>query len=453
MFEVIWSLLALVVTLGILVTFHEFGHFWVARKNGVKVLKFSVGFGKPIWSRMGQDGTLYQVARIPLGGYVQMLDERVDEVAEADRPLSFNSKSIGQRAAIIAAGPLANFLLAIVVLWGMYLIGVPTVKPVIGSVQSNSIAAAAELPVNAEIIGIDGVPTRDWQEVNLAFAGAIGQDTAELELRLPSGRTSRYQLDLEGWRLSDEQVATFRQLGIEPFRPQPTQVLAQIAENSPAAAAGLEVGDKIIRIDGTLMSDWSQTQEFIGQNPGRTLVFEVERDSQRQTLEVSLGRRQPTTDAQELGYLGVVPSLEPYPEAYQFVHRYGPLDGLVEGAQHTWRLMTLSVEMLGKLVTGTVSIKHLSGPVAIAEGAGVSASYGLVYFLGFLALISVNLGIINLLPLPVLDGGHLVFLGLEKLKGRPVSERTQEIAYRIGGALIFALMAIAISNDILRLVS
>lgn len=450
MLDIIWSLGAFIVTLGVLVTFHEFGHFWVARKCGVHVLTFSVGFGKAIWQREGRDGTVYQISRIPLGGYVRMLDERVDDVPAAQRHLSFNSKSIWQRAAIIAAGPVANFLLAIVVLWWMLMIGVASVKPVVGSIDEGSIAAQAQWQLPAEIEAVNGQRTEDWQQVNLAFAGALGAEQVEVRVRDAHQRTTTLTLDIADWRLSnDAQQPTFVALGMQPFQPKVYTDLAYVEEGSPAAQAGLQVQDKILRLDGTLYQDWSPIRDAIMARPGATVPITVLRDGQELTFDVTLAAR--THQEQQYGYLGVEPRRDAYPEDYRFVQQYGIVDGFVQGAERTWNLMVLSVKMIGKLLTGTVSVTNLSGPVAIAEGAGVSASYGLVYFLGFLALISVNLGIINLLPLPMLDGGHLLFLAIEGVRKKPVSERVQEVCYRVGGALIFALMVIAISNDVLRL--
>ncbi|MFC0444688.1 sigma E protease regulator RseP [Pseudidiomarina halophila] len=449
MLDIIWSLGAFIVTLGVLVTFHEFGHFWVARKCGVKVLTFSVGFGKAFWQRRGKDGTLYQLSRIPLGGYVRMLDERVDDVSAADRDKSFNSKSVAKRAAIVAAGPVANFILAIVVLWGMFLIGVPSVKPMLGSITPDSVAAQAEWPTPSEVVAVNGTETVDWQQVNLAFAAALGDDTATVTVEDEQQRLHTVTLDISSWRLSEEQIPTFMALGLQPYQPEVFTELAYIQENSPAAAAGLQEGDKILAFDGTLMRDWSQIRDAIMAAPGASVELTIERQQQQLTVPVEIGERE--VAGENYGFLGVEPRREAYPEAYRFVQQYGIVDGLVKGAERTWGLMVLSVQMIGKLITGTVSVTNLSGPVAIAEGAGVSASYGLVYFLGFLALISVNLGIINLVPLPMLDGGHLMFLAIESVRKKAVSERVQEISYRIGGALIFALMAIAISNDVLRL--
>lgn len=449
MLDMLWSLGAFVITLGILVTFHEFGHFWVARRCGVKVITFSVGFGKPLWKKQGRDGTTYQIGAIPLGGYVRMLDERVDEVPEELREQSFNAKSVPQRAAIIAAGPMANFVLAIAVLWGMFLLGVPSVKPVVGAITPASIAAAENIQTPFEITRIDGRDAPDWQQVNLHLAAALGNDSVVIEGRDKNSRMVNYRLDISGWRLDNSQQAAFIALGLQPFQPEVSLVLSYVAENSPAAAAGLQVGDKIIAFDGTPVADWSQTRDLIMQAAGQQVIVTVERGQQEVPIRVDLGRR--TSADGEVGFLGVEPTVESYPAEYRYVQQYGLIEGLAKGAERTWELVVLSIKMIGKLVTGTVSVSNLSGPVSIAEGAGATASYGLVYFLGFLALISVNLGVINLVPLPILDGGHLAFLAIEGVRGKPVSERVQDICYRVGGLLIFALMAIAISNDILRL--
>lgn len=448
MFEVIWSLAAFIVTLGVLVTFHEFGHFWVARRCGVHVHTFSVGFGKPLWQRKGRDGTVYQVALIPLGGYVKMLDSRMETVAPEDYPRSFNAQSVGKRMAIVAAGPAANFILAIAVLWLMLMLGVPSVKPIIGEVREGSIATAAAVPTAHEIIKVGEQRTLDWSQVNMALVSYIGNSSVTLTLKdVETDQQLTRTLDLSAWEFNEQQ-ATFVSLGVLPYQPQVLSEVAYLVPDSPAAQAGLQIGDKIVGFNGTLTSDWSRIRAFIGANAGQQVSFLLERDGEQLSRDVLLGSREVGTDT--VGFLGIETRAEPYPEAYRFNQQYGVLAAAWEGTVRTWDLMVLSVKMIGKLLTGDVSVKNLSGPVSIAEGAGTSASYGVVYFLGFLALISVNLGIINLLPLPVLDGGHLVFFAIEWIRGKPVSERIQDVSYRVGGALVFALMIIAISNDISR---
>lgn len=437
-----------VVTLGILVAFHEFGHFWVARRCGVKVLTFSVGFGRAIWSRTAKDGTQYQVGLIPLGGYVRMLDERVDEVPAEQRDVSFNAQSVYKRFAIVAAGPVANFVLAIAVLWLMFGIGVPTVKPVIGQVESNSIAAEAGLQRGSEIVRVGNVDAYDWQQVQLGLMSAIGNSEVSMQLLNSDGDTVTKTLDLSDWQFDPEQQSTFASLGIGVYQPDVYTEIDQVMAETPAEQAGLQSGDVVESINGEPLTSWQQLTDTVRQTPGQSLQLVVQRQGSRQQISVITGEREGPNGV--IGYLGVVPKTEPLPEGYVFNHQYGIVGGFVKGVEQTWDLMVISVQMIGKLLTGDVSVKNLAGPLSIAEGAGVSAGNGFVYFLSFLALLSVNLGIINLLPLPVLDGGHLAFFTIEWVRGKPVSERVQDVCYRIGAALVFAIMVIAISNDIVR---
>ncbi|WP_286844794.1 RIP metalloprotease RseP, partial [Idiomarina sp. UBA4206] len=342
----------------------------------------------------------------------------------------------------------ANFVLAVAVLWLMFGIGVPTVKPVIGDIKENSIAAKADLERGSEILSVDDVEAYDWQQVQLGLMSAIGDDETIITLRTPAGSEVQRRLDLTGWRFDPETESTFGSLGIEVYQPEVYTELSQVEADSPADASGLKAGDTIISIDGEQVDSWEKIREIIAQSAGQSLLFTVERNSVEQEVCVQIGERESQNGV--IGYLGVVPVTEPLPDNYVFNHQYGFFGGLAKGAEKTWELMVVSVKMIGKLLTGDVSVKNLAGPLSIAEGAGVSASNGFVYFLSFLALLSVNLGIINLLPLPVLDGGHLVFYSIEWVRGKPVSERVQDVCYRIGGVLVFALMALAISNDIAR---
>lgn len=448
MFDFIWYAAAFAVTLGILVAFHEFGHFWVARRCGVKVLTYSVGFGRAIWSRTAKDGTQYQVGVIPLGGYVRMLDERIDNVRPEEQHLSFNAQSVYKRFAIVAAGPIANFVLAVAVLWLMFGIGVPTVKPVIGQVEPQSIAARADLQRGDEIVRVGGVDAYDWQQVQLGLMSAIGNKTVDVVVRDRQGDERLTTLSLDGWQFDPETESTFGSLGIAVYQPKVYTRLAEVVPDSPAAEAGLQAGDTIVRANGEDIDSWQQISDIISRLPGQPLTLVVERNGREQQISAVVGEREQGSNV--IGYLGIVPETEALPENYVFNHQYGIVGGLVKGAEQTWSLMVISVQMIGKLLTGDVSVKNLAGPLSIAEGAGVSAGNGFVYFLSFLALLSVNLGIINLLPLPVLDGGHLAFFMVEWARGKPVSEKVQDVCYRIGAALVFALMVLAISNDIVR---
>jgi regulator of sigma E protease len=450
MFEFIWNAASFVIALGILVTVHEYGHFWVARKNGVKVERFSVGFGKALWRKTGKDGTEYVVAMIPLGGYVKMLDERVDDVSEEDKDKTFNSKSVYQRIAIIAAGPFANFAFAIFAFYLMFLIGVPSVKPIIGDINIGSIAAQAQMPDNAEIVEVAGKSTKDWQDVNLALIGEIGSDSIIIKTKASGSQyVSSHKLSTQKWQFSPEKTSALTSLGITPFRPKVHNEIALVGDDSPAYKGGLQAGDKLISLNGeNLAEGWLDFSKKIKNFPDKMVEITIERDGVKQVLAVT--PKGIDNNGELIGYLGVSPKSDSWPDKYRIEISYGLFSAIGESVNRTWNLITLSFDMIGKLITGDVSVKNLSGPIAIAQGAGDSAGYGFVYFLGFLALISINLGIINLLPLPVLDGGHLLYYLIELLTGKPVPENIQEAGFKFGAIALLALMSIALFNDFSR---
>ena len=450
MFEFVWNLASFVIALGILVTVHEYGHFWVARKNGVKVERFSVGFGKALWRKTADDGTEYVVAMIPLGGYVKMLDERVDNVAAQDKDKTFNSKSVYQRIAIIAAGPFANFAFAIFAFYLMFLIGVPSIKPIIGDISTDSIAAVAQVPNNVEIVEVAGKATRDWQDVNLALIGEIGSDSIVIKTKdNDSHYVSSFKLVTTDWQFSPEKASALTSLGITPYRPKVYNELAKIGKDSPAQKSGLQVGDKLIALNNEVLAKgWLDFSQKIKRYPNETLDITIERAGSEKILQVTpKGIEQ---NGKLVGYLGVSPKADSWPDEYRIDISYGLFSAIGESVKRTWNLVVLSFDMIGKLITGDVSVKNLSGPIAIAQGAGDSAGYGFVYFLGFLALISINLGIINLLPLPILDGGHLLYYLIELLTGKPVPENIQEAGFKFGALALLALMGIALFNDFSR---
>jgi len=451
MVDFIWNLASFIVALGILVTVHEYGHFWVARKNNVKVIRFSVGFGPALWRRTDKLGTEYVVALIPLGGYVRMLDERVDSVDEQDKEKTFNIKSVYQRIAIIAAGPFANFGFAIFAFYLMFIIGVPSLKPIIGSIEPNSIASDVQLPRNAEIVEVAGIKTSTWQDVNLALVGKIGDDSIEFKtLTSDSQYITTTQLNTQNWQFLPEKMSALTSLGIIPFRPHALSELTRVEPNSPADIAGLQIGDKLLTInDEDINNSWVFFSEKIKLFPNSEVKITIDRKGVIETLVVT--PKGIEANEQLIGYLGVSPKFEPWPAEHQIELAYGPIDAIGQSINRTWNLVTLSFNMIGKLITGEISTKNLSGPIAIAQGAGNSAGYGLVYFLGFLALISINLGIINLLPLPVLDGGHLLYYFIELLTGKPVPEKVQEIGFKFGAIALLGLMSIALFNDFSRL--
>ena len=449
MTDFVWNLLSFIVALGILVAVHEWGHFYVARKCGVKVLRFSIGFGKPIYQKISASGMEFVIAAIPLGGYVRMLDGRVDDVKPEEKHLSFDQQKVWKRFAIVAAGPGVNFVFAAFVLMIMLMIGTQYAKPIVGDIAPGSHFSQTDIDVGDQIVRVGNNNTMDWQAVNLELMSYIGRESIPISVQTPTGRIKDSILQTSDWKFDPDQESIFSSLGLSPFSPAPTTTLYAIAPNSAASKAGIQAGDKIVKLDGTFVDDWSQIVAYIENRPYQSVVIEVLRDSNRMTLSATIDARE--SQGQEKGFLGVIPQTTEWPENYIDNNRVGPIDAFVQGWQRTWRLMTVSVEMLGKFITGDVSVKNLSGPISIAQGAGLSASYGIVAFLGFLALISVNLGIVNLLPLPMLDGGHLMYFCIEWITGKPVSEAVQEVGFRIGGVLLFMLMATAIFNDILRI--
>ncbi|MDI9220334.1 sigma E protease regulator RseP [Pantoea sp. EA-12] len=449
MLSILWSFVAFIVALGVLITVHEFGHFWVARRCGVKVERFSIGFGKALWRRSDRQGTEYVIALIPLGGYVKMLDERVESVPAELRHQAFNNKTVLQRASIIAAGPIANFIFAVFAYWVVFIHGVPGVRPVVGEILNGSVAAEAQITSGMELKAVDGIETPDWDAVRMALIGKIGDNNATLTVsQFGEDATQQKQLDLRDWQFEPDKQDPVVALGIRPRGPQIETTLAEVQANSPASVAGLQAGDRIVKVDGQPLTQWQAFAAQVRDNPRKNMALEVERNGESVALTLT-PEAKPGNDAE--GFAGVIPRVIPLPDEYKTVRQYGPFAAIGEASVKTWQLMKLTVSMLGKLITGDVKLNNLSGPISIAQGAGLSAEYGVIYYLMFLALISVNLGIINLFPLPVLDGGHLLFLAIEKIKGGPVSERVQDFSYRIGSILLVLLMGLALFNDFSRL--
>ncbi|MBJ8709438.1 sigma E protease regulator RseP [Citrobacter freundii] len=450
MLSILWNLAAFIIALGVLITVHEFGHFWVARRSGVRVERFSIGFGKALWRRTDKSGTEYVIAMIPLGGYVKMLDERAEPVAPELRHYAFNNKTVGQRAAIIAAGPIANFLFAIFAYWLVFIIGVPGVRPVIGEITPNSIAAQAQIQPGTELKAVDGIETPDWDAVRLQLVSKIGDEHTTLSVaQFGSNQRQDKTLDLRHWTFEPDKEDPVSSLGMRPRGPQIEPVLSEVQVNSAASKAGLQAGDRIVKVNGQSLTQWMTFVTLVRDNPDTPLALDIERQGSSLSLTLTPDSKQVNGKAE--GFAGVVPKVIPLPDEYKTVRQYGPFSAILEASDKTWQLMKLTVSMLGKLITGDVKLNNLSGPISIAQGAGMSAEFGIIYYLMFLALISVNLGIINLFPLPVLDGGHLLFLAIEKLKGGPVSERVQDFSYRIGSILLVLLMGLALFNDFSRL--
>lgn len=447
----LYMIVGTLIALGVLVTFHEFGHFWVARRCGVRVLRFSVGFGTPLLRWHDRQGTEFVIAAVPLGGYVKMLDEREAEVPTELLGQAFNRKSVRQRIAIVSAGPLANFLLALLFFWLFAMLGSQQVRPVIGSVEEGSLAAAAGLVAGQEIVSVDGEQTPGWAAVNLELVRRLGESgSLDVTVR-DSGSTvdRQYQLVLDEWLKGVDEPDPIAALGIRPWRPAIPPVLSQLDPQGPAQASGLKSGDRLLSIDGQALDDWQQVVDRVRAHPGERVVFQVERAGLRLEVPVSLAAR--GEGEARSGYLGAGVENVSWPAEMLREIRYGPLDAVGEAFRRTWSMSVLTLESLKKMLFGELSVKNLSGPITIAKVAGASAQSGVGDFLNFLAYLSISLGVLNLLPIPVLDGGHLLYYFVEGVRGRPLSERVQAWGMQIGISLVVGVMLLALLNDLSRL--
>ena len=454
--SVLVSIVSFIVALGILVTVHEYGHFWVARRLGVKVLRFSIGFGRPIWKRVGRDGIEWVVAAIPLGGYVKMLDEREGEVPPEERAVAFNNQPVWKRIAIVAAGPLANFLLAVLLYSAMYLIGVQGLVPEVGEVLPDTPAAEAGLRSGDRLVAANGIDLPTWEAATLTLLDqALDTGIIELRVRDARGGTRMLPLDLRDHaRLLDE-GDLLEKLGIRPWRPRIPAVIGEVSADLPAARAGLRSGDEILLANGEPIHDWMDWVAFVRAHPGKPVTLVVRRDGRRLQLEL-LPEARDDGKGNRIGFIGAAPDVDrdayqAQLQAHRTVVRYEPLEALGQGLRKTREATVLTVKLLYKMLLGEASIKSISGPLSIAQYAGISATIGLAAFLSFMGIVSVSLGVINLLPVPILDGGHLLFYLVELVKGSPVSERTEAIGQQIGLFLLGALMLLAFYNDLTRL--
>jgi regulator of sigma E protease len=439
------TLVAFVVALGILIVIHELGHYWVARLCGVKVQRFSVGFGAPLWRRRyGPDQTEWVVAAFPLGGYVKMLDEREGEVLPQERHRAFNRQSVSRRIAIVAAGPIANFVLAIFVYWAVFLHGVPGVKPVLGAALAGTPAAHAGVAAGETILRIGDRPVGTWEDVRwVLLERAVDKGSVILEVQNEKGQIAFRRLDLSVLGAADLDSDFLNKIGLTRFSPA---LIGQVQAGKAGERAGLRSGDVVLAVDAKPITSWEELVAAVQPSAGTRLALTVSRGNQ--TLEIAVVPDSADEAGRTVGRIGVARDV-----SQQLVQvRYGPLAALGQSVAKTWDISMLSLQMLGKMITGQVSLKNLSGPITIADYAGQSAQMGLLYYLRFIALISISLGVLNLLPVPVLDGGHLMYYIVEIIKGRPVSERALEIGQRIGMVVLFSLMIFALYNDIHRLV-
>ena len=452
--DLLISILAFAFTIAVLVTFHEFGHFWVARRCGVKILTFSVGFGKPLWQRTGRDGVNYQLAAIPLGGYVKMYGHGVqagDELIDAPADQAFDSKSVWQRIAIVAAGLVFNLILAAFLYWLLLIIGTTGLKPVIGEPAPNSLAAKASLQAGDTIKSVNGIAISHWQQLHEKLLGGVVEGKpAELLVERIGGFNDTVTLPLNKLNAGDDPGVLFRGLGIEP--PGEGDVfVGSVVLGSAAAAAGLQLGDQVISFANKVITGPQQFTQIIEQYGGQTVAMEIIRNGLPQTLSVTPALVQGVSG--QCGKLGVGVRAQ-YTGREQLRTRIqsGPLEAVPAAIGSTFDKAWLTVSMMWRMVTGTISLRHVSGPITIADYAGDYARIGFTAFLSFMALVSISLGVLNLLPVPMLDGGHLMFYAVEVVRGKPVSARIQQAAMAFGLAAVLCLMVLAISNDVRRLV-
>jgi regulator of sigma E protease len=447
----IQTIVSFLVALLILVSIHEFGHFYVARRCGVKVHRFSIGFGKVLWSWRDKQGTEYALAALPLGGYVKMLDEREGNVAPEERHLAFNNKTVWQRIAIVAAGPLANFLLAILLFWILLLQGQRDLIPVIDTVAPGSIAAQAGLEAGQEIVAVDGEATPTWQALNKALLNRLGESgRISFKVAYPdSSFNYESEAQLVEWLRDSADPDPIEGLGITLFLPKIPPVVGEVIVASPAEKAGLKTGDKILQVDDLSINDWQSWVEYVRKYPGKSLQVSLERDTQ--ILQITLVPELVEEHGQRLGRVGVGVKAYSIPEEMIRSYDYSIAGAFVAGVNKTWETSGFVLLSVKKLILGEISTKNLSGPITIAKVAGSSAESGLRSFIGFVALLSVFLAVFNLLPIPILDGGHLFYYLIEVIKRKPVSDRVQMLGYQVGLFLVIGLSVLALYNDIMRL--
>ncbi len=447
--DAVTKLVAFLVVLGVLVVFHELGHYWVARWFKVKVQRFSIGFGRIVWSRrFGPDRTEWAVSAIPLGGYVKMLDEREGAVSAADLPRAFNRQTVGKRIAIVAAGPIANLLLAVLLFAGTYMAGVPAQRALLAAPPANTPAAVAGIREGDLVVAAGGVPVRSWQDLRWRLLRASGGSDLTIDVERADGARAQRIVSLASLSGADWEGNFMPMLGFRSDLGPP--LIDEALSDKPGSRAGLRAGDRITAIDGEAVRSPAEVAAKTNARPGAEVTFRIVRGGAERDVTF-------TTDVAEqagrkVGIAGIRLKVDPaFADRLALTVRYGVFEALVQGTRKTWELAAFTVQMLGRILIGEASLKNISGPITMADFAGQSAQAGTLVFVGYLALISISLGVLNLLPVPLLDGGHLLYYFAEIIKGSPVSDRAFEVGQRIGMAMLAVLMALALFNDLSRL--
>lgn len=442
---------AFIIAIGVLVAVHEFGHFWVARKLGIRVLRFSIGFGRALWRRTSNDRVEYVIAAIPLGGYVKLLDEREGNVAPSEAAQAFNRQPVWKRIAVLLAGPAFNLIFAVFLYWVLFVAGVPALRPIIGQVEPDSIAARAGLRYDDQIIGVGGKETATLEAATLGIIEDLTDDGV-IQMRVRSADGSVRELALQTGdrsRALTQPEALLPGLGFDIWRPRVPAEVAQITPGSAAEKAGLQIGDQIIEFDGRKIAHFDELVALVKPSIGREATLTVRRNGVTHSVPITIG--QDVVDGKPIGRIGVAPPLDPQAgQKMLTLQKYGALAAVGQAAQKTWDTSIFSLRIVGRIITGDVSLKAISGPISIAETTGFAAKQGWRMYLSTLALISISLGVLNLLPIPILDGGQVVYQLAELVKGRPVSERAQLLGQQIGIAMLILMMSLAFYNDIAR---
>lgn len=452
MTDLLFTIGSFLVALAILITVHEFGHFWVARKLGVRVLRFSLGFGKPLVKWIGRrDKTEYVIAALPLGGYVKMLDEREEEVPKDQLHLAFNRQPLWKRTAIVAAGPIFNFLLAVALYWGIMVAGEQGTRPIIGEIAPESVAEQAGFSAGDELLRVADRPTPIWDRAVFALlAESMAGDDLAVRVRQPSGGEVVRWLAGEQLAALPESPAILANLGLTPARLSIPPILDEVFANSAAEQAGLRPGDRLVAHDGTEIEAWRDWVALIRNQPGQSLALSIERNGA--LLDLAVTPEAIDEDGQRFGRIGVAVDIpEDLDKRHLVVVKLGPIEAVGAAIGKTADMTVLMLRMVGRMLTGKASVENLSGPIAIAETAGKTASYGLGSFVSFLAVVSISLAVLNLLPIPVLDGGHLLYFFVEWIKGSPLSEQAQLWGQHIGLLLLAVLITLAFYVDVNRL--